>query len=256
MRTFFLVLARDRKGVDEKIKELAHLGLPCLVICGERSDDPHVVYREPIGKFDALNFGAKLVAEDFDIVALNDVDTKIHNVKAGLKHFSSKDVALVFAKVSVREGPQKFFYVILDFIRKKVPIAASGELMLVRRKVLMDLLPVKPCKAEDTYVLYRILEAKHKVVFSEECYAETERTKSIEEEQVYKRRTVCGIYQALSYTRPPFLIKAFYTALPFASPFLLVLGKKGYFWMKGILLGLKDFMQGDRSGVWQTTYLD
>lgn len=36
---------------------------------------------------------------------------------------------------------------------------------------------------------------------------------------------------------------------------LLILGKKGYFWMRGILLGVTDFLLGDRSGIWLPTYM-
>jgi hypothetical protein len=34
------------------------------------------------------------------------------------------------------------------------------------------------------------------------------------------------------------------------SPLLLISGRKGYFWMKGILLGFLDYLRGDISGVW------
>jgi hypothetical protein len=85
---------------------------------------------------------------------------------------------------------------------------------------------------------------------------ETERTKTAEKEETYKRKTVSGLYQALAYTQPPCLIKLFYVLLPIACPLLLVLGKKGYFWMKGILLGLSDYLRGDRTGVWKPTYME
>jgi cellulose synthase/poly-beta-1,6-N-acetylglucosamine synthase-like glycosyltransferase len=256
MKTFFLVLARDQKHVNEKIEELKVLGVPYLIVCGQKLNHPNTVYREPMGKYDAINFGFRFVPEDTDVVILNDVDTKITNYESALRYFQSEDVALVFVRVYVKEGPQKFFYGILDGIRRRLLIAASGELMLIRYDLLKTIIPIKPCKAEDSYLLFKVLELKRKCIFSEECYVETERTKTAEKEEKYKRKTVCGIYQALSFTRTTFLIKVFYVALPFASPFLLVLGKKGYFWMKGILLGLKDFLQGDRSGVWQTTYMD
>ncbi|EMR74268.1 hypothetical protein MCGE09_00428, partial [Thaumarchaeota archaeon SCGC AB-539-E09] len=81
------------------------------------------------------------------------------------------------------------------------------------------------------------------------------RTKSIEKEEMYKRKTVSGLYQALSYTKPPRSIKLFYILLPFASPLLLVLGRKRYYWMRGILLGFIDYLRGDRSGTWLTTYM-
>lgn len=256
MKTFFLVLARDQTHVDEKIEELRVLGVPYIIVCGQKLNHPNSVYREPRGKYDAINFGFRFIPKDTNIVILNDVDTKITNFELALRYFQSEDIALVFVRVCVKEGPQKFFYGILDRIRRRLLIAASGELMLIRYDLLKTIIPIKPCKAEDSYLLFKVLELKHRCIFSEECYVETERTRTAEKEEKYKRKTVCGIYQALSFTRTPFLIKMFYMALPFASPFLLVLGKKGYFWMNGILLGVKDFLQGDRSGVWQTTYMD
>jgi glycosyltransferase involved in cell wall biosynthesis len=39
--------------------------------------------------------------------------------------------------------------------------------------------------------------------------------------------------------------------LSLSSPLLPVLGKKGYFWMKGILSGFMDYLRGDRGGAWQ-----
>jgi len=250
MNLFFLVLARDERHVDKKIEELRRLGVPYLIVCGKRLNHPNVVYREPRGKFDAINFGARFVPENTDVVVLNDVDTKIHNFQAALQHFKCKEVALVFAKVSVKQGPQRLFKVLLDFIRRRLLIAADGDLMLIRYDILKRVLPLKPCKAEDSYILFKSLEFKQRVVFCEECYVETEKTKTAEKEEIYKRRTVAGIYQALGYTRPPYVIRLFYILLPFASPLLLILGKKGYYWMKGILLGLVDYLRGDRSGVW------
>jgi cellulose synthase/poly-beta-1,6-N-acetylglucosamine synthase-like glycosyltransferase len=155
----------------------------------------------------------------------------------------------------VKEGPQNLFFRILNPIRRKIQIAASGELLLIRRDVLERILPVKPCKAEDTYIVFKVLEYGYKTVFCEDCYAETERTKTAAAEEIYKRRTVAGTYQALAYTRPPCLVKLFYVFLPIACPLLLILGKKGYFWMKGILLGFLDYVRGDRSGFWEPTYL-
>jgi hypothetical protein len=256
MNLFFLALARDERHVDEKIEELKGLGVPYLIVCGKRLNHPNVVYREPRGKFDAINFGARFVPENADVVVLNDVDTKIHNFQVALQHFKREEIALVFARVCVKEGPQRLFYVILDFLRRRIPIAASGELMVIRRNVLREILPIRPCKAEDSYILFKVLELKHEAVFCEECYVETERTKTAEKEEVYKRKTVAGLYQALAYTQPPYVIKLFYFLLPFACPLLLVLGKKGYFWMKGILLGLIDYLRGDRTGVWQPTYME
>jgi len=255
MKLFFLVLARDEKHIDEKIEELEGLRIPYLIVSGHKLNHPSIVYREPKGKYDAINFGARLVPFSTDITILNDVDTKIHYLQAALQHFERKKVALVFAKISVKEGPQKLFYIVLDFIRRRVPITASGELMLIRTDVLNNVLPIKPCKAEDSYILFKVLELKHEVVFCEECYVETERTKKIEKEEDYKRINVTGIYQALLYARPSFSIRVFYALLPWFSPLLLILGRKGYYWMRGILLGFVDYIRGDRTGIWQPTYM-
>lgn len=255
-KLFFIVLARDRKHVDHKIRELETLGVPYRIVCGERLNHPNVVYRAPKGKYDAINFGASLIPKDVDAVVMNDVDTTIHNFHLALRHLEDEKVALVFGTEMVKEGPQNLFFRILNPIRRKIPIAASGELMLIRRNIFERLLPLKPCKAEDTYILFRVLEYGYKTIFCEDCYAETERTKTAEKEEIYKRKTVTGIYQALAYTQPPYLVKLFYVLLPLSSPLLLVLGKKGYYWMRGILLGFLDYARGDRSGSWETTYMD
>ena len=255
MKPFFLVLARDDKYVYEKIEELKSLGVPYLIVCGRSLNHPNVVYQNPKGKYDAINFGFRFIPEDTDVVVLNDVDTKIRNFEAAMRWFRSEDVALVFVRVCIKEGPQKLFYNILDRIRRRLLITASGELMLIRYNVLKRIVPIKPCKAEDSYILFKVLEFKCKAVFCEECYVETERTKTAEKEEMYKRKTVGGIYQALAYTKPPHVIKLFYALLPIACPLLLVLGKRGYFWMRGILLGLMDYLRGDRTGIWDPTYI-
>ena len=52
MKPFFLVLARDKKYVDEKIEELKNLGVPYLIVCGEKLNHLNVIYRRPMGKYD------------------------------------------------------------------------------------------------------------------------------------------------------------------------------------------------------------
>ena len=250
MNLFFLVLAKDETYVYEKIEELQILKVPFMIICGRNLKHQKIVYRQPKGKYDAINFGLSLVPSDVDVVILNDVDTKIHNFSDALSQFISENDALLFAKVSVKEGPQRSFYPLLDAIRKKILITASGELVIIRRNVLDSIVPIPPCKAEDSYILFKVMELKQKVAFCEKCYVVTERTKTAEQEVPYKRRTVCGIYQALRYTSPSLLIKGFYAMLPILSPYLLVFGEKGYFWMKGILLGYADYLRGDREGTW------
>lgn len=254
MRIFFLALARDALAIDKKARELAKLGYPYLIVCGERVKHPHVVYREPRGKYDAMNFGSNLVPADTDIVAFNDVDTEIHNFKATIDLLQNENVSLVFVKVNVKHGPQLTFYSFLDALRKKIPIAASGELMLIKYGFLKKILPLRGCKAEDSYLLFKVLEKGEKVAFCEECYVTTTRTTFAEQEEAYKRRTVGGIYQALSMSKPSLMVRLFYTFLPFVSPLLLILGRKGFYWTKGILLGYVDYARGDRTASWQPTY--
>jgi len=230
------------------------LGFPYLIVCGDKVNHPNVVHRAPLGKYDAINFGSNHLPEDVEIVALNDVDTEIHGLEAALRLFNEENVSLVFVRVDVRSGPQVLFYSFLDALRARIPIAASGELMLMRREIFKNILPLEACKSEDSYVLFKILERGHKAAFCRECYVTTKRTANSRQEEDYKRRTVGGIYQALAKTKPPAIVRLFYTLLPFISPLLLVLGKKGYYWTKGILLGYVDYARGDKAASWQPTY--
>lgn len=254
MRIFFIVLARDGSEVEKKAKELERLGFPYVIACGEKMNQSSVVYREPKGKYDAINFASELLPTDAEIVALNDVDTEIHNLEAAIRLLNQENISLVFVRVDVKSGPQLSFYSLLDALRRKIPIAASGELMLIKHKVFKDILPLKGCKSEDSYILFKVLERGHKVAFCKECFVTTKRTTLAEQEEDYKRRTVGGIYQALSMAKPPFMVRLFYTLLPLVSPLLLILGKKGYYWTKGILLGYVDYARGDRAAAWRRTY--
>ncbi len=251
MRIFFVVLARDAAKVEEKVRELDSLGYPYVVVCGEKVEVQNVVYRAPKGKYDAVNFGLRFVPSDVDVVAFNDVDAEIHDFEATLPLLRDGSVSLVFVKVRVTEGPQLMFYSLLDFLRKKIPIAASGELMLIRQSFLRKILPLKECKAEDSYILFKVLEKGGKIAFCEDSYVVTKRTVLAEQEEVYKRRTVGGIYQALSMTKPPIFVRLFYVLLPLVSPLLMVLGRKGYYWSRGIILGFVDYARGDRTGSWK-----
>jgi len=60
-KPFFIVLARNCRGVEEKVAELERMGVPYAVVCSERVEHPRVVYREARGKWDAINFGNKFV---------------------------------------------------------------------------------------------------------------------------------------------------------------------------------------------------
>jgi cellulose synthase/poly-beta-1,6-N-acetylglucosamine synthase-like glycosyltransferase len=221
--------------------------VPFSIICGEKLSTPNTFYRTPIGKYDAINYGSEIM-ELRDIICLNDVDTKIYNFQKALELFKFKEVGLVFCKVTVKGGPQPHFYNILDNLRRKIHIAASGELMLIKRDLFTKLIPLLPCKAEDTYILFKTLELGYKIIFCEECWVETERTKTLKGEASYKKRTVSGIYQALSYTKPPLLTRFFYVCLPLLSPILLLFGKKGIYWMKGIIGGVTIFLLKDTDG--------
>ena len=254
MSVFFVVPSRDSKDLNGKISELDRLGYPFVIVCGEKVNDSRVVFRAPKGKFDAINYGLKFVPSQTRYVVLNDADTQIHNLDKALSLVENQDYDLVYARVDVESGPQLTFYSFLDGLRSKVPIAASGELMLVKHTILKRILPLRACKAEDSYILFRILEKGGKVAFSQDCYVTTKRTSIAKEEQGYKRRTVGGIYQALSMSKPPVLVRLFYLLLPFVSPLLLVSGKKGYHWAKGILLGFVDYLRGDKAASWKPTY--
>jgi hypothetical protein len=250
MKPFFVVLARDDTGLDKKVVELKKIGLPYLIVCGKNIQKNNLIYRKPVGKYDAINFGLNFVPPEFDTIIFNDVDTKINHFDAALKKFNAEKLDLLFAGVKVVDGPQQSFYVILDFIRRRLPITSSGELMVIRREFLNRILPIKPCKAEDSFMLFKALELKQHVAFCEKCYVKTVRTTYGSAEQAYKRRTVCGIYQALEFSKPTLSIRIFYMILPLITPCLLVFGNKGYYWMRGINLGLKDYLQGDKEGVW------
>jgi cellulose synthase/poly-beta-1,6-N-acetylglucosamine synthase-like glycosyltransferase len=256
MKPFFVVLARDSKHVTEKVRELENLGVSYLIVCGENLNLTHVVHRTPKGKYDAINFAARNLPKDAKVIAFNDVDTKIHNIEAALRDFKRTRASLLFAKLRVKKGPQVLLNALLDSMKRRILVTASGELMLIRREILDKILPLKPCKAEDTYILFKILEHGGKAVFCEKCYVETERTASARNEEEYKRKTVGGTYQALSHTKPPLRIRLFYFLLPFMSPLLLVLGRKGYYSMMGILLGFLDFIRGDNEGFWKPTYME
>jgi len=248
---FFIVLARTQEGVAEKAVELRKFGMPFIVICGEKMNHPNVVYRQKKGKFDAINFAAKFINKDIKIVCLNDVDTKIFNFEKALESMRGTNAGLAFCKVKVNGGPQVQFYSLMDKIRRYVPITSSGELMLIRKKVFDKILPIPPCKTEDNYVSFKAAELGYNVLFCEDCWVETKRTQTLEEESQYKTRTVTGIYQALSFTKTDPLVRVFYLGLPLITPLLLLQGKRGAAWTKGIIQGFTNFLRGDSAGAFE-----
>jgi cellulose synthase/poly-beta-1,6-N-acetylglucosamine synthase-like glycosyltransferase len=235
-KVFFVVLARDSRHVERKASELEGMGLPFVVICGEKVDHPKVVHREPRGKWDAINFGSMFVPDDADAVALNDVDTEVHGLEHALSHLEEAD--LVYCRVGVTGGPQAKFYRIADPIRRRLHVFASGELMIMRRDVFEKVLPIPPCIAEDSYILFKALELGYRARFCTKAYTTTRRTESAEEEAAYKARTTLGIYQALKYARPPPWIRAFYGLLPLLAPLLAVAGEEGRAWARGVMRAL------------------
>ena len=247
-RVAILVAARDAKSVFGKIAELEAMGYPYLIVCGERVSHPHVVYREARGKYDALNFGLEQLVQEAEVIVLNDVDAVIYGLEDGLMNFRDPSLGMQFSKIHVDSGPQRRFYRLMDPIRRLLPIAASGELVFLRSTAIAQVLPMPPCKSEDTYLLFRLRELGLKVAFYEGAWITTRRTISNDEETAYKRRTVAGIYQALSLTRPGVLVSLFYGLLPFVAPLLYFAGPSGAAWCQGIWHGIQDYLRGDRSG--------
>ncbi|MCW4023424.1 MAG: hypothetical protein NWF01_00100 [Candidatus Bathyarchaeota archaeon] len=237
-KVFFIVLARDRRHVRKKIEELNSMHVPFVVVCGERVRHPNIVYREAFGKWDAINFGAKFIPSQADVVVMNDVDTKIHCFERALQYLDSK-TQIVYCRVEVSSGPQVKFYRIANPIRTRFHIFASGELLIVKRKLLEKTLPVPPCIAEDSYILFKALELGSHAHFCTEAFVTTKRTANSEQEVAYKGRTTLGIYQALSCTKPTLVIRVFYLLLPVFSPLLSIVGRDGVAWAKGIKKAVK-----------------
>ena len=225
--------------------ELEKMNVPFLVVCGEKFDHPKVMYRKNAGKWDAINYAVQFLPEEADVIVLNDVDTKIHNFEHALFGLNSK-VDLVYCKVQVDKGPQVKFYRILNPLRNKFHIAASGELMVMNKAVFKEVLPLPACLAEDSYILFKSLELGYKANFCTRTYVTTERTQNAKDEAAYKNRTTLGIYQALDYSKPPIVIRVFYLMLPLLAPLLSIVGKDGRAWTKGISRAFKDHIKKER----------
>ena len=244
--TFYIVCARTRHNVKEKILELEQMPVPFLIVCGEQVDHPRVIYRSAMGKWDAINFASTYIPKNTSIIILNDVDTKIFNPQSALECFGS-DVDLVYCQVKVSIGPQAKFYRLLDPIRQAVHVCASGEYMLIKKSVFQSVVPIPPCMAEDSYILFKALELGYHAYFCTKTYVTTKRTLTCKAEEEYKARTTLGIYQALKYTKPSPLVRLFYLILPLASPLLLLAGDDGNAWAKGIRKAVKDRMMKNQA---------
>jgi len=243
MKPFCLVLARNANSIETKMNEIERLGLPFIVVCGETFDDPRVVHRPPIGKWDAVNFGCGHIPGETDVVVLNDVDTKVH----GLEHMFSSVAGgsdFVYAAVRPSGGPQPKFYSIANPLNRALKIFAMGELIVVRKKLLDKLMPIPPCLAEDTYLLFKAMELNYRVDFCEDAFVNTSRTSSMTEEVLYKERTTLGILQALDYTRPPPWIRLFYRSLPILAVMLMLVGEDGRAWARGIIGAIRLHIEG------------
>lgn len=244
MKVFFLVFARDGAHVEEKTAELQGMGYPYVVVCGENLRRSDVAYRPPMGKWDAVNFGRDLVPPDVDVIVLNDVDTVIRNFERALRLIEMKRALFVYCAVRPREGPQQGFYAIANPINRRMNIFALGELILIRRETFDRLVPVPPCLAEDTYLMFKALELGLGVHFCEDAHVLTNRTRSPSEEVLYKERTTLGILQALDYSSPPPLIRLFYRCLPLLAMLLRVAGENGRAWSDGILNAIRLHAKG------------
>ena len=242
---FFIVPARNRENLDGKIAELQKMEVPFVIVCGERVNHPNVVYQKNAGKWAAINFGATFIPKEAKVIILNDVDTEIHNFELALALLNEK-VALAYCRVQLSEGPQVKFYRILNPWRQHLHIFSSGELMLIRKGVFRQVLPLPPCTAEDSYILFKTLELGYQAKFCTGAYVTTERTRSAKEEASYKNRTTLGIYEALEYAKSPPLVRVIYSILPLIAPAMALLGEDGRSWFEGINRALIDYVTKKR----------
>jgi hypothetical protein len=238
-----MVIARDSDLIQTKMREIEGLGLPFIIVCGENFADPRVISRTPVGKWDAINCGYTCIPRDANLVVLNDIDTEIHGLS---RMFSSvyEGADLVYAAVRPSGGPQQKFYAIANPLNKALNIFAMGELIVIRKKLLDRLMPIPPCLAEDTYLLFKAMELNYKVEFCDDAFVNTIRTTSQTEEVLYKERTTLGILQALDYTKPPPWIRLFYRSLPLLAMMLMLAGGNGRAWARGINRAVRLHVKG------------
>ncbi len=230
--------------VESKISELESYGFPYTVVCGEEMAANRVVFRKPAGKWDAINYGCEFVPSNVDVVAINDVDTTIHNLEHALALTSEFD--LVYCAVKPDGGPQVAFYAFADPLRARLNLFASGELMMIRKPKLDRLIPIPPCMAEDSYLLFKAMELNYPVRFCSDAYVTTSRTANAAQETAYKERTTLGILQALDYARPSVAIRLFYRSLPLLAVPLMLMGENGQAWATGIARAVRSHAAGSK----------
>ena len=146
-------------------------------------------------------------------------------------------------------GPQRRFYAIANPINRILNVFAMGELILVRKDILDRLVPIPPCLAEDTYLMFKAKELGFRVDFCQDTYVSTKTTRNAEEEVLYKERTTLGILQALKYADPPKLVKVFYYLLPLLALVLMAVGKEGRAWSRGITNAIRLHLRGSNRSV-------
>jgi hypothetical protein len=247
LNVFVLVMARDGLLVESKLEELRRYELPYLVVCGEKDlHAPGVIYREARGKWDAINFGYGFVPPDTDVVVLNDVDTQIHGLGEALSMIEKGGRDLVYCVVRPSSGSQPKFYALADPLRERLHLFASGELMLIRKGTLDRLMPIPPCMAEDSYLLFRAMQFDYQVALCRDTFVTTKRTSNSAEEAAYKERTTLGILQALDYSVPPPWIRLFYYSTPLLATMLALAGEDGRAWARGMIGGFRLHMEGSK----------
>lgn len=242
MNPFLVILSRNGRGIKRKIDELEKLGYPYKIICGEKISHPGVVYREARGKWDAINYSEKFIPSESDTVVINDADTKIVNFEKVLSKINDND--LVYSGIEIPPSTQFGLRKFEDLLRNLINFAPNGDLMIFRRKLFNRILPLPPCVAEDSYMLFKAMELGSDIDFFYEDCIKTTKTSNLSQEKKYKERTTLGIYQALGYTHPPPHIKSFYMLLPLFASLLSIFGKKGRTFAKGIFEGYLSYRLG------------
>lgn len=251
---FVIVLDKTGRFIEYYLNFLRKIGASFIIISGAKHQDGTVIYRDPRGKYDVINYSLKFIPNNASIVIFLDADVIEPPIEECVRVFRENGLDLAFPALEILDNTrQRLFTRILDEIRRHLSlITANGEMMIIKADKLPYLLPLPPCKAEDTLLLFRALERGFRVEFLSNIHVKTIRPYyTLVDEELYKRRVTCGIYQALSMVKHlPALIRIFYKVLPLLSPLLIVLERTGISFAKGIIRGYCDYLLGDRSGAY------